>query len=104
MDRDRRDKATGEREADFIRCTAWRSKADFVSKYFSKGQTAVVAGRLHIDMYTDKDGNKRTSAEVQVENIYFGDSKKADTGSSNFAAGAQDYSMTELDDDEPLPF
>lgn len=107
VDRDRKDKATGEREADFIRCTAWRSKADFVSKYFSKGQTAVVAGRLHIDMYTDKDGNKRTSAEVQADNIYFGDSKRSDTGRSNYSTGAQDsgsLEMTEAGDDEPLPF
>ena len=104
VERDRKNKSTGEREADFIRCTAWRSTAEFVSKYFSKGNMAIVSGRLLIDSYTDKDGNHRNSAEVQVENIYFGDSKKADTGSSNFAAGAQDYSMTELDDDEPLPF
>lgn len=104
VDRDRKNKDTGEREADFIRCTAWRSTAEFVSRYFSKGQMAVVSGRLRIDMYEDQSGNKRTSAEVQVDNIYFGDSKKTDTGSSNYAAGAQDYSMTEVEDDEPLPF
>jgi single-strand DNA-binding protein len=107
VERDRKDKATGEREADFIRCTAWRSTGEFVSKYFSKGQMAIVSGRLLIDQYTDKDGNHRNSAEVQVENIYFGDSKRSDTGRSNYSTGAQDsgsHEMTEADDDEPLPF
>lgn len=106
VDRDRRNKDTGERDVDFIRCTAWRSTAEFVSKYFSKGQMAVVSGRLQLHLYTDQQGEKRTSAEVQVENIYFGDSKKTDTGSSNYPGGAQDsgsYEMTAAED-EALPF
>lgn len=106
VDRDRTNKDTGEREADFIRCTAWRGKAEFVSKYFSKGQGAVVSGRLRIDLYTDQQGNKRASAEVQADNIYFGDSKKADSGSSNYAGGAQDSGNFEMNasEDDALPF
>ena len=77
VDRDRKNKGTGEREADFIRCTAWRSTAEFVSKYFKKGQLAVVSGRLRIELWTDQQGNKRTSAEVQADNVYFGDTKRA---------------------------
>ena len=65
-----------EKQTDFIDCTAWRHTAEFVSKYFSKGRMAVVSGRLQIDNYTDNDGNKRRSAKVVADNIYFGDSKK----------------------------
>ena len=65
----------GEKETDFIDCVAWRSTADFAAKYFSKGRMAVVSGRLQIRPWTDKEGNKRYSTEVAVENIYFGDSK-----------------------------
>lgn len=105
VDRDRKNKDTGEREADFIRCTAWRGTADFVKKYFSKGQMAVVSGRLRIDLYTDQQGNKRTSAEVQVEDIYFGEGKRSDNSSSITTAGAQDGGMTEADlYSEELPF
>lgn len=99
VDRDRRNKDTGDRDADFIRCTAWRYTAEFVSKYFAKGQMAVVSGRLRMDLYTDQQGNKRTSAEVQVDNIYFGDSKKADKSNSY-----DDSGLNEENDDEPLPF
>ena len=65
-----------QRETDFIDCVAWRSTGEFVSKYFSKGRMAVVSGRLLIRPWTDKDGNNRRSAEVIVENIYFGDSRR----------------------------
>ena len=53
---------------------AWRSTAEFVSRYFTKGRMAVVEGRLQIRDYTDRDGNKRTAAEVVADNVYFGDS------------------------------
>ena len=72
----------GERETDFIDIVAWRSSAEFVSKYFSKGRMAVVSGRLQIRPWTDKDGNKRRSAEVVADNVYFGDSKRDGEGSS----------------------
>ena len=65
----------GEKKTDFIDCVAWRSTADFAAKYFSKGRMAVVSGRLQIRPWTDKEGNKRYSTEVAVENMYFGDSK-----------------------------
>lgn len=65
----------GEKETDFIDCVTWRSTADFAAKYFSKGRMAVVSGRLQIRPWTDKEGNKRYSTEVAVENMYFGDSK-----------------------------
>lgn len=67
---------TGEKETDFIDIVAWRSTAEFVSKYFTKGRMAVVSGRLQIRGWQDKDGNKRRSAEVVADNVYFGDSKR----------------------------
>lgn len=87
----------GEREADFINCVAWRNTAEFVSKYFSKGRMAVVAGRLQNRNWTDKDGNKRTSSEVIAESVYFGDSKREDS-----AAPTEAYE--ELPDDGEPPF
>ena len=110
-----------ERETDFIDIVAWRNTADFVSRYFSKGRMAVVSGRLQIRSWTDKDGNKRRSAEVVADNVYFGDSKRdgdaAPVGgySDSYAAPAysapvppaaaptSDFSMLE-DDDSELPF
>lgn len=83
VDRDFKDRETGERKADFINVVAWRATAEFVSRYFSKGRMAVVEGRLQIRDYTDRDGNKRTAAEVVADNLYFGDSKRdADGGGS----------------------
>ena len=92
-----------ENETDFIECVAWDKKAEFVSKYFSKGRMAVVSGRLQIRGWQDKDGNKRKTAEVVAENVYFGDSKKdaADGGNTGFAPN--DYApLTEPD--AGLPF
>ncbi len=80
VDRDFRNKETGEKEADFINIVAWRGTADFVSKYFSKGRMALVEGRLQIRQYTDREGNKRTVAEVVAENVYFGDSRRDGDG------------------------
>ena len=70
----------GEKETDFIDVVAWRSTAEFVSKYFTKGRMAVVEGRLQIRDWTDRDGGKRRSAEVIAENVYFGDSKRDSAG------------------------
>ena len=77
VDRDFSPKDGGERETDFIDCVAWRSTGEFVSKYFTKGSMAVVSGRLQIRGWTDKDGNKRRSAEIVADNVYFGDSKRS---------------------------
>ncbi len=76
VDRDFTDKNSGEKETDFIDCVAWRQTGEFVHKYFGKGRMAVVSGRLQIRSWTDKDGNKRRTAEVVADNVYFGDSKK----------------------------
>ena len=80
VDRDFKSQS-GEKETDFIDVVAWRSTAEFVAKYFTKGRMAVVEGRLQIREWKDKDGNNRRSAEVVAENIYFGDSKRDGAGS-----------------------
>ena len=123
---------SGERETDFIDIVAWRSTADFVSRYFTKGRMAVVTGRLQIRNWQDKEGNKRRSAEVVADNVYFGESKRGNEGASSYnssygnsnggynsspapapsygggysapaAAPASDFAMLE-DDDAQLPF
>jgi single-strand DNA-binding protein len=120
VDRDFGNRETGEKETDFIDIVAWRSTAEFVSKYFTKGRMAVVSGRLQIRKWTDNQGNKRNSAEVVADNIYFGDSKRdnADNTSSYRSYGepsyaapaapaapapASDFAMLE-DEDNDLPF
>lgn len=109
VDRDYSGKDGGEKETDFIDCVAWRNTGEFVSKYFAKGSMAVVSGRLQIRAWTDKDGNKRRTAEVVADNVYFGDSKRGSDNSSapasygGYAAPAQDYAPI-TGDDEQLPF
>ena len=80
VDRDFKDRNTGERATDWIDVVAWRQTAEFVSRYFTKGRMAVVEGRLQIRDWTDKDGNKRTTAEVVADQVYFGDSKPKENG------------------------
>ena len=80
VDRDFKDKSTGERSTDFIDVVAWRQTAEFVSRFFTKGRMAVVEGRLQIRDWTDKDGGKRRSAEVIADNVYFGDAKRDGEG------------------------
>ena len=88
VDRDFKDKSTGERATDFIDVVAWRQTAEFVCRYFAKGRMAVVEGRLQIRDLTDRDGGKRRSAEVVADNVYFGDSKRdgGDYGGSSYGA------------------
>lgn len=102
----------GEKETDWIDVVAWNGTAEMVSKYFTKGRVAVVCGRLQIRDWQDKEGNKRRSAEVIAENVYFGDSKKdSDGGGNNYGAapapaqsyGGQDFAEIGEDDGE-LPF
>lgn len=110
VDRDFKDKSSGERATDFIDCVAWRQTGEFVHKYFSKGRMAVVEGRLQVRSWTDKDGNKRRTTEVIADSIYFGDSKKEPAASEGNApeiafpqeqvSGYQDLD----DDDGKLPF
>lgn len=110
----------GEKETDFIDIVAWRSTAEFVSKYFTKGRMAVVEGRLQIRDWTDREGQKRRSAEVIADNVYFGDSKHdgASTPTNNQAAsqppaddfpgyggGGKEDGFAEIgDEDGELPF
>lgn len=114
VDRDFAPKDGGEKETDFIECTAWKHTAEFVSKYFTKGRMAVVSGRLQMRKWTDKDGNKRVTAEVIADNVYFGDSKREETSGTSYGAAtyidtayptapAQDFAMLD-DDDAQLPF
>ena len=122
VDRDFSPRDGGERETDFIDCVAWRQTGEFVSKYFTKGRMAVVSGRLQIRSWTDKDGNKRRTAEVVADNVYFGDSKRdGDNSGSSYGGNAysapassfggysapsspaSDFAMLD-DDDAQLPF
>lgn len=104
VDRDFSNKESGEKETDFIDCVAWRSTGEFVAKYFKKGSMAVVSGKLQIRIWTDKDGNKRRSAEVIADNVYFGEAKKSEGYSAADPIGqVQDYEIIE-DEDGKLPF
>ena len=123
VDRDFKNQ-NGEKETDFIDVVAWRTSAEFVSRYFTKGRMAVVEGRLQMRDWTDKEGNKRRSAEVVADNVYFGESKRRDGGDTSRPAapsasapahrgsyGGYDNvpqggsAFSELDDDDgDLPF
>ena len=92
VDRDFKSQS-GEKETDFIDVVAWRSTAEFVAKYFTKGRMAVVEGRLQMRDWTDKDGNKRRSAEVVADNLYFGDSRRDNGGEGgSYTRGNSGYS------------
>ena len=93
-------RSSQETHTDFIDIVAWRGTAEFVSKYFTKGQMIAVHGRLSIREWTDKDNNKRKSAEVVADNVYFTDSKKSR------AEGAEPVQaeFEDIDDDGDLPF
>ena len=107
VDRDYTEKGA-ERETDFIECVAWRGTAEFVDKYFGRGQMAVVSGRLQIRDWEDKDGNKRRSAEIVADNVYFGESKR-DAGANGAPsygikpAPTSDFAVLE-GEDQGLPF
>ena len=119
VDRDFGGRDGGERETDFIDCVAWRQTGEFVSKYFTKGRMAVVSGRLQIRSWNDKEGNKRRTAEVVADNVYFGDSKRDGDSTGSYggntyaapaaptysapASPASDFAMLD-DDDAQLPF
>ncbi len=93
VDRDFASREGGERQTDFIDVVAWRGTAEFVSKYFGKGRMAVVSGRLQIRDWTDRDGNKRRTAEVVADNVYFGDSKR--DGDSQQQSGGYNRSYSD---------
>lgn len=104
VDRDFKNQS-GEKETDFIGVTCWRNTAEFVSKYFGKGRMAVAEGRLQNREWTDKDGNKRTTAEVVADNVYFADSKqsRSDYDESDAPAPAAPK-MSAIEDEGELPF
>lgn len=109
VERDRKNE-DGSRATDFIDCVAWRSTAEFISKYFGKGSMAVAAGRLQLRDWTDKDGNKRRQAEILCENVYFGEGKRTGGGLDQYGYDneGQKYGespFTEIgDEDGELPF
>ena len=115
VDRDFGKNENGEKETDFIDCVAWRSTAEFVSKYFSNGCMAVVSGRLQVRKWQNQEGENRYSTEVVADNVYFGDSKKEEFNNNTFGGYGtkafaelptpplSDYAMIE-DDDAQLPF
>ena len=100
VDRDFKDKDTGERKADFITVVAWRQTAVFVEKYFSKGRMAIVEGKLQTRNY-EKDGVRVYVTEVVADNVYFGDSKRDDGGKADEFREAE---FTDYNDDGNLPF
>lgn len=111
VDRDFKDKATGEKVTDWINVTAWRQTAEFVCRYFTKGRLAVVEGRLQMRDYTDHQGNKRRAAEVVADNVYFADSKSVSApppseGNADEAVLPQDpgADFRELEGEGELPF
>lgn len=107
VDRDFSSKDSNEKETDFIDCVAWRNTGEFVSKYFTKGRMACVSGRLQLRDWTDKDGNKRRSAEIVADNVYFADSKNVATdnnvGHTASAPAAGNFAPMDYDNGE-LPF
>ncbi len=109
VDRDFKDKQSGERPVDWIDVVAWRQTADFVCKYFAKGRMAVVEGRLQTRSYTDREGIKRKAVEVVADSVYFGDSKPAGQQSEGNAdesslPPSQEAQFHEVDDEGELPF
>lgn len=102
VDRDIKDKQTGERKTDWIPVTAWRGTAELISRYLHKGDSIVVVGRLEIQEWTDKQGNKRTTPNVSAENVYFTGGRRQETAQSY---QQQEQNFEELDDDQTeFPF
>lgn len=107
VDRDFKDKNSGEAVTDWISCTAWKGTAEFVSRYFQKGRMAVVDGRLQTRSYQDRDGNKRTAVEVVADHVYFGDSRKKESEGNapeDELPDTEGQKFAELDDSSDLPF
>ena len=99
----------GERQADFIDCTAWGRQADFVDQWFTKGMLAIVVGRIQSSTYEDRNGNKRTKITVNCDEVQFGETKKAREQAGNTAAGdypplPEPQDFQELPDNSDVPF
>lgn len=93
----------GNRDTDFIPIVAWKGTGEMLAKYFSKGRMIVVEGRLQLRDWTDNDGNKRRTAEIVANSVYFGDSKR-DGGDNPGYAPAPSGDFAEVEDDGNLPF
>lgn len=106
VDRDFKDKSTGERKADFINVIAWRQTGEFVSRYFTKGRMAIVEGRLQSRSWEEKDGTKRYATDVVADAVYFGDSKKPEEhGTYQKEPEYQEPELTDMEEDgDELPF
>ena len=108
VDRDIKDKQTGERKTDWIPVTAWRGTGELVSRYLHKGDSIVVVGRLEIQEWTDRQGNKRTAPNVSAENVYFTGGRRQETAQSyqqQEHEDQQEQNFEYLDDDQTeLPF
>lgn len=117
VDRGYTPKDGGEKQTDFIDIVTWRNTAEFVSKYFVKGQMAAVTGRLQIRDWTDREGNKRRSAEVVADNVYFTESKRSREAGGSYTPADRDDSGSDYrtpvagsdfaeleEDDGDLPF
>lgn len=101
----RRFKREGEAEADFINCVAFGKTGEFTSKYFKKGQQILISGRLSVNPYTDKDGNKRISTEVVVEEQHFCGSKAENQQPAQQQNNDNGfYSVEDSSSDDNLPF
>lgn len=92
VDRDFGGRDGGERQTDFIDCVAWRQTGEFVSKYFHKGSMIVVSGRLQSRKWQDRDGNNRTSWEINADNVYFGESRASSGNGGNYSRDDNSYS------------
>ena len=91
VDRDFGGRDGGEKQTDFIDCSAWRQTGEFVSKYFRKGSMIVVSGRLQSRKWQDRDGNNRTNWEISADNVYFGESRRRDDDNRD-SFGGNNYS------------
>ena len=103
VDRDFKSQS-GDKETDFIDVVAWRNTAEFAAKYFTKGRMAIASGRLQIRDWQDNNGNKRRSAEVIADSIYFGDSKPQDAQPAVHAVNVDASDFDEIEDDPDFPF
>lgn len=94
-----------EKQTDFIPCVAWRQTAEFITRYFSKGQRIAVQGTLQSRTYTGRDGGKRTAYEVAVDRAFFAGSKQAGGGTGGPSpAPRASMDFEEIDTDGDLPF
>ena len=103
VDRDYKGQS-GEKETDFVDIVAWRSTADFVSKFFTKGRMAVVEGRLQLRDWKDKDGNNRRSAEGVAEHVYVGDSKRSESDTASAPPASGDFREIPEEEKGEMPF